>query len=334
VPDLTSLHTFRLPSSCRRIIDITSADLLTELDIKPPFCLLGEGSNTIFIENFSGDVLLMKIKGVVIEERNSDHLVHCAAGENWHDLVIGLLERGIAGLENLVLIPGTVGAAPVQNIGAYGVEVKQFIDYVEGVDLRTRQIVRLANQQCHFGYRDSIFKHELKDNFVITQVGFALPKQWRPVLSYGPLTHLDAATVTANEVAKAVIAVRQSKLPDPAIIPNAGSFFKNPIVNRAVATQLAVDYPTMPIYPVDDNNVKLAAGWLMEQAGLKGYQQHGIGTYDQQALVLVNHGATSSAALLFMIKHIQTSVLVKFNVHLDHEVRLIGQNGEITVQVN
>lgn len=334
MPDLTHFHTFQLPASCRQIIDIESADDVSKLDIKPPLCLLGEGSNTIFIENFSGTVLQMKIKGIEIEARTSDYLVQVAAGENWHQLVMNLLDNHIAGLENLALIPGTVGAAPVQNIGAYGVEVKKFIEYVEGVDLTTKQLKRLTNAQCQFGYRDSIFKHALKDTFVITKVGFSFPKRWTPVLSYGPLTHLNPTTVTPRGVADAVIAVRQSKLPDPAIIPNAGSFFKNPIVNQVCAQQLLAQSPDMPIYPVDEEHVKLAAGWLIEQAGLKGYQCDGIGTYEKQALVLVNHGASSPKALISMIKHIQRSVFERFQVCLEHEVRLIGQTGEITVQVD
>jgi len=333
VPSLTSYHTFALPASCQRLIEITHLDELRILDIKEPFCVLGEGSNTIFIENFAGSVIVMKTKGVYIEPRPNDTFVRVAAGENWHLLVEKLVDMDIGGLENLALIPGTVGAAPVQNIGAYGVELAQFVEYVQGYDLKTLEMRKLSNSQCQFGYRDSIFKHELKERFIITEVGLALPNHWRPNLSYGPLAALSPDNVGVKHLFETVIAIRQSKLPDPKIQPNAGSFFKNPVVSETIAAALQRRFPDMPSYPADSGQIKLAAGWLIEQAGLKGFSLNGVQVYEKQALVLVNQEHANGDALKAMIDVIQRKVSAKFGVNLVHEVRLIAATGEVALSV-
>ncbi|MBD1583342.1 UDP-N-acetylmuramate dehydrogenase [Pseudoalteromonas sp. S16_S37] len=329
---LQSLHTFALPSQCSQLVTVNHWQQLTEIDFSQPFCLLGEGSNTIFVDDFVGTVIKMALKGVAIQERDSDWLVTAAAGENWHQLILQLLEKGIAGLENLALIPGTVGAAPVQNIGAYGVELAKFVEYVEGFDIDTQQIVNLTREQCEFGYRDSIFKHALKGCFVITQVGLKITKQWQPELSYGPLQHLKHTHPSAWQVCQAVIAIRQSKLPDPSVLANAGSFFKNPVVSNQHVSKLKQQFADMPTYFVNDSQQKLAAGWLIEQAGLKGHQIGGIAVYHQQALVLVNQGNGSADELVSMIKYIQQQVWEKFAVKLEHEVRLLGHDNEVHIQ--
>ncbi|MFC3034481.1 UDP-N-acetylmuramate dehydrogenase [Pseudoalteromonas fenneropenaei] len=327
---LQHLHTFALPATCQRLITVDDIQLLEQIVFQTPFYILGEGSNSIFLEDFQGTVILMRNKGISVTERGDAYLLEVAAGENWHELVLWTLAQGMAGLENLALIPGTVGAAPVQNIGAYGVELEKFVEYVEGFDIGRREWRRLSRAQCQFAYRDSIFKHQLKDRLVITSVGLRLDKHWLPTLSYGPLAQLPQ-NATAQQICDAVIAIRQSKLPDPQVLPNAGSFFKNPIVSAEFAADLKAKHPTMPLYPVDATYTKLAAGWLIEQAGLKGYCQQTIRVYEQQALVLVNGGEGQGEALHTVILHVQRTVFERFAVALEHEVRLLGATGEVTI---
>ncbi|CAM4060179.1 UDP-N-acetylmuramate dehydrogenase [Pseudoalteromonas byunsanensis] len=329
---LQSLHTFALPCQCHQLVTISDGQQLHDIDFSKPFCLLGEGSNTIFVDDFAGTVIRIALRGISIEERDSDWLIDVAAGENWHALVVHLLEKNIAGLENLALIPGTVGAAPVQNIGAYGVELAEFIEYVEGFDIDTKQCVRLDNAQCEFGYRDSVFKHARKGRFVITQVGLSLNKHWQPKLSYAPLQVLRDRQPTAKQVCETVINIRQSKLPDPNVLANAGSFFKNPIVSNEAVAKLKQRFTTMPVYYVDPHQQKIAAGWLIEQLGLKGHQIGDIAVYQHQALVLVNLGQGTSDDLISMIEYIQQHVWRQFSVRLEHEVRLMGQHDEIHIQ--
>ena len=332
MPSVQSLHTFALPAHCAALITITHLESLFEVDFSKPCYVMGEGSNTVFIEDFTGTVLKIANKGIAVTEQQDVWHVRAAAGENWHQLVIHLLELGVFGFENLALIPGTVGAAPVQNIGAYGVEVGQFIKSVKGYDIAIAQFVELAQAECGFAYRESVFKQILKDAFIITEVLFELPKQWQPVLSYGPLQSLDKNTVTAQQVFNKVIEIRQSKLPDPKVLANAGSFFKNPIVGSEQVQPLSKQYPDIPKYPVDAKYTKLAAGWLIEQVGLKGFELGGIAVYHNQALVLVNQGAGTASELKAMIQHIQQSVWQKFNVQLEHEVRVIAANGNVQLQ--
>lgn len=328
---LQSYHTFSLPSGCESLIVIEDPKELVQLNYDQAFFLLGEGSNTIFLEDYAGVVIKLATSGVNIEARDDHYLIRAAAGENWHQLVLTLLEQGIGGLENLALIPGTVGAAPVQNIGAYGVEVSQYITAVTGFDITQGHFTTLSSTECQFGYRDSVFKHRLKDKFIITEVTFALPICWQPKLSYGPLQNLSGAA-TAKDVCDAVIAIRNSKLPDPCKLANAGSFFKNPIVDKAFAVQLQSMFPDMPVFKVDENSVKLAAGWLIDKAGLKGCQCGTIRVYEQQALVLVHEGGSSGADLKQLVSHIQRTVWQKFAVKLEHEVRLIAKQGECQLQ--
>ena len=323
--------TFALNAYAEHLITINTADQLAQIDWSEPFYILGEGSNTVFIDDFAGTIVCIASQGVTISETTEDYYVKVAAGENWHKLVCLCLEKGINGLENLALIPGTVGAAPVQNIGAYGVEVKDLITQVDGYNITTGQYESLTSSACKFSYRDSVFKHELKNRFVITNVTFKLSKNWQPNLSYGPLSQLK--NPTAQKLFNKVVAIRTSKLPDPNIEPNAGSFFKNPIVDKSSALQLIATYPSIPTYPASNGVVKLAAGWLIEQAGLKGYRLGGIKVSSKQALVLINSENGSNDDLLALINHIQDQVNTLFEVKLEHEVRLIGALGELTVGI-
>lgn len=329
---LAPYHTFALPSSCESFITVCNEQQLTEIDWQQNYYILGEGSNTVFIDDFYGQVIKVALKGIKVEETAEHYILTVAAGENWHELVKYCLEHGINGLENLALIPGTVGAAPVQNIGAYGVEVKSFITKVRGWNIQTQCFESLAAEQCRFGYRESVFKQQLKDSFVITEVSFSLPKQWLPNLSYGPLQHLK--NPSALEVFDAVIAIRNSKLPDPVIIPNAGSFFKNPVIKTEYADALSRQFPSMPRYFVNTTHTKLAAGWLIEQAGLKGKKVGDVMVSEKQALVLINEGKATGKQLKEMVSLVKASVAKQFSINLEHEVRLVSETGEVTIGDN
>ncbi|MEI8667744.1 UDP-N-acetylmuramate dehydrogenase [Pseudoalteromonas sp. B131b] len=323
---LHSLHTFALNSQCQNFVEITQLEQLKTQSFSAPFCLLGEGSNTVFLNDYMGTVIKIALKGIKITDRESDTLISIAAGENWHQLVSYLLEKNIPGLENLALIPGTAGASPVQNIGAYGVEIAKFVELVEYFDITTKTMHSLNSEQCEFAYRDSIFKHALKNKAVITQVHLALPKKWQPVLSYGPLQQLKV--VTPQAVFDQVIQTRNSKLPNPYTLANAGSFFKNPIITNQQLAELLKQFADLPHYEYGQSHHKVAAGWLIDQSGLKGHREAGIEVHQQQALVLVNHGNSEGSDLIKIIKHIQQVVYTRYNIMLEHEVRLMDARNE------
>ena len=298
--------------------------------IDQPFYILGEGSNTLFVEEETPVIIRPGFKGVEIEELAESFVVKVGAAENWHQLVIYCIEQGIYGLENLALIPGSVGAAPVQNIGAYGVEFADYCQEIEWFEFSSLSVKKLSREECEFGYRDSIFKKALYNQGLIISVTMAFPKSWQPRLSYHGLDTL-SADVSASEVMQKVISIRQSKLPDPAVLPNAGSFFKNPVVPASQYDLLKQEYPDMPVYPQSDSKVKLAAGWLIEQAGLKGYCQNGAGVHDQQALVLVNKHEASGKDISALAKHVRSCVQEKFAISLQPEVRIIAAGGEVAL---
>lgn len=321
-----SLHTFAVAKKAKQIIHITAPEQLPIQSWESPFLILGEGSNTVFLDDFDGDVIVMRNRGIAVKEDDESYLIEVGAGENWHQFVAYCLTNNIAGLENLALIPGSVGAAPVQNIGAYGVEVEQFIESVVGYDIVDGQFERLSKAQCHFSYRDSVFKQQLKQRFIITAVHFKIPKAWQANTSYGALKNIEAPT--PNDIFEQVIQIRQSKLPDPQVLPNAGSFFKNPILTASHFEHIKQSYPDIPHYPQANGDVKVAAGWLIEQAGLKGKRIGDVAVHQKQALVLVNHGHCSSDDVIAMITLVQQQIHDKFDISLEHEVRLIGQSGE------
>lgn len=327
-------NTFGINRHAARIVCADSAPLLLDawqqatLE-KMPVLILGEGSNVLFLADYSGLVLINRIKGIkVVEQPDAWHL-HVGAGENWHNLVKFTLDNGMPGLENLALIPGCAGSSPIQNIGAYGVELQQVCEYVDCIELATGTGKRLNASECRFGYRDSIFKHEYQDRYVIVAVGLKLPKQWQPVLSYGDLTRLDPHTVTPLQVFDAVCHMRMTKLPDPKVNGNAGSFFKNPVVSRDLAEKLLSAFPNAPHYPQVDGSVKLAAGWLIDQCQLKGKTVGGAMVHQQQALVLVNANEATSADVVALAHDVRQQVGEKFDVWLEPEVRFIGEQGEV-----
>ncbi|MFS7384434.1 UDP-N-acetylmuramate dehydrogenase [Rahnella inusitata] len=331
---LQSLNTFSLAAHAAVITHINNTTQLTDAwkkaqEKQQPFLLLGEGSNVLFLEDFTGSVVLNRIKGIEVTERADEWLLHVGAGENWHQLVCFALEHNIPGLENLALIPGCVGSAPIQNIGAYGIELQSVCDYVDVLDMRTGKITRLQSDECQFGYRESIFKHAYKDGYAIVAVGLKLTKHWQPKLTYGDLTRFDPQTVTARQIFDSVCAMRLSKLPDPAITGNAGSFYKNPTVDAATAEKIRSEFPSMPFYPQPNGQVKLAAGWLVEQAHLKGFSIGGAAVHQNQALVLINKDHASSADVRALAKHVRNTVAAKFGIWLEPEVRFIAAGGEV-----
>lgn len=331
---LKHLNTFSLEAQAAQIITATCSEHLTQAwhlaqKNHQPLLLLGEGSNVLFLENFAGIVAVNRLKGIEITQTDGEWLLHVGAGENWHQLVCFALDNNIAGLENLALIPGCVGSAPIQNIGAYGIELQSLCDYVDLLNLDSGEVLRLLAIDCLFGYRESIFKHAYREGFAIIAVGLRLAKQWQPKLTYGDLTRLDAATVTPRQIFESVCAMRRSKLPDPAKIGNAGSFYKNPIVDAKRVNALLAEYPNMPVYPQADGNVKLAAGWLIENAGLKGFSIGGAAVHQQQALVLVNQDNATSQDVVALARHVRDGVAEKFSVWLEPEVRFVSAQGEV-----
>jgi len=329
---LAQYNTFAIPAISPAFYTPSSIADLDELtvELKKPFYILGEGSNTLFVDHFSPIIIKPSFTGIRVEDKEHEVLLTVQSGENWHQLVMFCLENGYHGLENLALIPGSVGAAPVQNIGAYGVELADTVEHVTWYDFSTKQVSTLTNQQCQFSYRNSIFKQSLSDTGLIVAVTLRLSKQWQPKLTYRGLDTL-AKGVSAKEVVQQVIAIRQAKLPDPVKIPNAGSFFKNPIVSAEQFNNLKSIYCDIPAYPQDDGKIKLAAGWLIEQAGLKGFRAGDVGVHKHQALVLVNFGSECGQDIIELAQLVQAKVQEKFQVILEPEVRLLTELGLTTL---
>jgi len=298
--------------------------------VKGNFYILGEGSNTLFVEALTPVIIKPEIVGITIEETVGYFRINVACSENWHNLVCFCIGKGINGLENLALIPGSVGAAPVQNIGAYGVEVSDFIESVTwfGFDDNKSQI--LTNAQCEFNYRNSIFKNQLKNKGVITHVTLRFTKNWQAKLNYQGLHHL-SDNCNAKDIMNAVIEIRNSKLPDPKLIPNAGSFFKNPVISAEQFSSIKALYPNIPFYPQDYGRVKLAAGWLIENSALKGYEMNGAAVHDKQALVLTNLDSASGQDIKNLAAHVQQKVFDIFAISLQPEVRMVAEQGEVTL---
>lgn len=323
---LRSHNTFGFDARARLAAHIrTESDLVSAL-FDPrvgtlPVVILGGGSNVVLTGDLDACVLLMEIPGYTIAEDASSWLVTVGAGENWHALVGRTIDDGMPGLENLALIPGTAGAAPIQNIGAYGVELRDRFAQLRAYDRHAGQFIDLDLEACAFGYRDSLFKREGRDRYIITAVTLRLPKTWQPALSYGELARELEATSSpsAAQIRDAVIAIRSRKLPDPKQIGNAGSFFKNPVVDAAQRDALAIKHPTLVSYPQPDGRYKLAAGWLIDQCGFKGLDDGPVGVYGKQALVLVHHGGGTGAALLKLADRIADTVQARFGVRIEPE---------------
>ena len=294
-----------------------------------PKFILGGGSNILFTKDYPGLVIKNEISGIEIIDENNDHIyLKIGAGENWHQLVMHCVQNQLGGVENLSLIPGTVGAAPMQNIGAYGVEIRSVFHALDAIELATGKHLTVDNEQCQFGYRNSIFKNTHKDRFVITHVTLRLNKKPKLNTSYAALQQTlkarAVASPTIRSVSEAVIEIRQRKLPDPKTIPNAGSFFKNPFIPSNDLEKLLEKYPDMPNFSLDDGHYKIPAAWLIEQCGWKGKRRGSVGVHDQQALVLVNHDHADGNDVKKLAQDIQKSVLETFNISLSPEVNIIN----------
>jgi UDP-N-acetylmuramate dehydrogenase len=290
--------------------------------------ILCGGSNLLFTNDYDGLVLKNEIKGIEKIKEDEDHIyIKVGAGENWHQLVMHCVNNNWAGLENLSLIPGSVGASPMQNIGAYGVEIKDVFYELEAYHLKEKKIIKFDVNDCEFGYRESVFKKKFKNEFVIANVTYRLNKNPIFNITYGAikdeLTKMNIAELSIRTISQAVINIRTSKLPDPLVIGNAGSFFKNPEISNAQFSMLNTQFPTIVGYPLADGNIKLAAGWLIEQCGWKGYHNGDVGCYDKQALVLVNYGNAKGEEVFNLSEKILQSVKQKFDVELEREVNII-----------
>lgn len=317
----------------KKLITISSIEVLKDLKLQGKLdneqvMVLGEGSNVLFSKHFEGLILLNQIRGhEVIAETEEIVLLKIKGGENWSQLVDYCVSKNWGGIENLSLIPGTAGAAPVQNIGAYGVELQDVFDSLDAFDLKTGELVKFDKESCEFGYRNSIFKTKFPGRYFIADITLKLVKKPFPNLEYAPLkaefNGRKLENISIFEVSEAVKKIRRSKLPDPAKIGNAGSFFKNPIVPGDKMKELKNQFPEIPVYSASDGNFKLAAGWLIEQCGWKGKRIGDAGVHEKQALVLVNYGNATGEEILQLAEQISESVFEKFGVELEKEVRVI-----------
>ncbi len=326
---LRAYNTFGLPAVAGTLVRVSSdADVRrvvddAELGLAPKF-ILGGGSNIVLTKDMPQVVVKVEVTGIrLVESRADAWVVEAGAGVGWHDLVAWTLDHDLPGLENMALIPGTVGAAPVQNIGAYGVELKDRFESLDAVDLVTGRSVVIGPEMCAFGYRDSVFKHALAGKSVITRVRFRLPRPWRPVLGYLELQKKIAETgilqPTPRDVFDWVCAIRRAKLPDPATIGNAGSFFKNPVVTPEQCRDIIGRDPEVVHYPMPDGSMKLAAAWLIDACGWRGKTVGQAGVYEKQALVLVNRGDAIGSEVMTLALAIQESVYGRFGIRLEHE---------------
>ncbi len=329
---LKKYNTFGIDAAARYYTVFKSVEELREKISTSPFgyplLVLGGGSNLLFTGNYNGVVVKNEIMGIHKVKEDDEYVyISAGAGENWHGLVLYCIDNNLAGVENLSLIPGNAGASPMQNIGAYGVEIKDVFHELEAYHLQDKALVTFSAADCAFGYRESVFKRKYKGVFAITRVTYRLRKQ--PVFntSYGAieqeLQQMNIQTLSIRAISDAVIRIRSSKLPDPAVIGNAGSFFKNPEIQMAAFVLLKDTFPGIIGYPVNKDMVKLAAGWMIEQCGWKGYRQGDAGCHDRQALVLVNYGTARGGEILELSERIIASVQEKFGVVLEREINLI-----------
>ncbi len=329
---LKNYNTFGIAAKAKYFASFSSEDELTEL-LKKNICkteslfILGGGSNILLTRDFEGIILSNNIKGInIISEDEHSTNIAVGAGEVWHDFVLWSIDKNLSGIENLALIPGLVGASPMQNIGAYGMEVKDVITQVHCIEIESRKKIIFNNTDCQFGYRDSIFKHGLQGKMVITKVIYKLSKTPINKITYGAIEEeLKNLNLKPNPatIAEAVINIRSSKLPDPKILGNSGSFFKNPIIETAQFENLKKEFPEMVGYKVSDTETKIAAGWLIDNAGLKGYRKGDAGVHKNQALVLVNYGNASGTEIINLAKEIQKKIKEKYSISIEPEVNIL-----------
>lgn len=329
---LKKYNTFGIEASAKQFVAVHSTSelktILEQNKAEKKF-ILGGGSNMLLTQDIDALVIHVDLKGKKIIKENDDFVwVESQAGENWHEFVLWTIDHNFGGLENMSLIPGNVGTTPVQNIGAYGAEIKDSFVSCEAIAIDNQETRIFTNDECHFGYRESIFKNEVKDQYIITSVVFKLTKRNHKInVSYGDITaELAKAGVTnpsLKDVSNAVIAIRQSKLPDPKELGNSGSFFKNPIILKSDFEKIHQQFPEMKYYEVSETEVKVPAGWLIEQAGFKGKRYGDAGVHKNQALVLVNYGNATGQEILAVSKTIQETIFKTFGIHIEAEVNVI-----------
>lgn len=327
---LKEYNTFGVECYAKRFVSIDSFYSLQQLVNKEKdLFLISGGSNMLLTKNIDTLVALINIKGISIDKEDEGFVyLTVNSGENWHEFVLWCISQNYGGLENLSLIPGNVGTCPIQNIGAYGVEVKDTITKVEALHVESTKLETFSNAECDFGYRNSIFKNEAKGKYILTSVSFQLTKNQHQLnTSYGAietaLQEKNISSPTIKDVSDAVISIRQSKLPDPKEIGNSGSFFKNPVITSSQFLELQSIYPTIPNYTISNTETKIPAGWLVEQCGFKGKRYGDAGVHEKQALVLVNYGNASGKEIFLLAKKIQQAVFEKFNIQLEIEVNII-----------
>ncbi|MBR2218387.1 MAG: UDP-N-acetylmuramate dehydrogenase [Alistipes sp.] len=326
---LRTRNSFGVDQQAARLVEFETPEDLRTLfaaGIPEKWTVLAGGNNILFTRDYDGVLLTPVARGITLLSDDGDEVrVRADAGVEWDDLVEWAVGRGLWGIENLSLIPGKAGAAPVQNIGAYGCEAKDAIRRVEMYCVETGAMLTLDAAHCGFGYRESVFKHDLKGRVIITAVEIALTHTPRPRLGYGDVEREVEARggATLRNIREAICAIRRAKLPDPAVLGNAGSFFKNPVVGAAAAERLLAEYPDMPHYPAPEGRVKLAAGWLIDRAGMKGSRKGAVGVHERQALVLVNHGGATGGEVIAFAHEVQERVRGKFGIEIDTEVNIL-----------
>jgi UDP-N-acetylmuramate dehydrogenase len=325
---LKPYNTFGIHTNAKRFITLNSIKELKEIiAAEKSIFLLGGGSNILLTGDVEKLVIHLNTKGIIVNDFDENEvLVTAEAGENWHELVLWCVSQNYGGLENLSLIPGNVGTSPIQNIGAYGVEIKDVFQQLEAIDIETGKTRIFTNADCDFGYRNSVFKNELKGKFIILNVTFKLTKKNHNInISYGAIKDLltDKENPSINEIADAVIAIRQSKLPDPKEIGNSGSFFKNPVISSDLFKELSEQHPEIPHYRISENEIKIPAGWLIEQCGFKGKRFGDAGVHEKQALVLVNYNNATGKEIYDLAQKIQQKVMETFKISLEIEVNII-----------
>ena len=329
---LKLFNTFGIDAKAKRYIDIQSLDTLKNVlktEYNSPTFILGGGSNMLLTQDIDALVLHINLKGINIVETHKDYvIVEAQAGENWHDFVLYCIANDFGGIENLSLIPGNVGTAPIQNIGAYGVELKDVFHSCNAIHIESQEVKTFTKSDCNFSYRESIFKQQLKGQYIITSVSFKLTtKNHKLHTAYGAITSelitLGITEPTISDVSKAVITIRQSKLPDPKLIGNSGSFFKNPVISKIDFEKLKDNFPEVPYYTVSENEIKVPAGWLIETAGFKGKRFKDYGVHNKQALVLVNYGNALGKDILELAQLIQKTIKRLFDITIETEVNII-----------
>ena len=332
--DLADLATMHVSAKAGTVIDIHSIEELHHAfelikQQQTNFLILGGGSNLLFVDDFDGVILNIKLKGISVIEETDDHVfLKIAAGENWHELVMHCVSKGWGGIENLALIPGKAGAAPIQNIGAYGTELSDVLTELDAWMIETHTSQTFSNEECKFGYRESVFKSHLKGKVVITSLTIRLVKNHTPNIEYGALKSVlenqGIQEPSIKQVCDAVIEVRQSKLPDPKELGNNGSFFKNPVIDVFLFNELKQKFPSIPGYPITEHQVKVPAGWLIDQAGWKGHREGDAGVHKKQALVLVNYGNATGSQMYDLSERIKQDISAKFGITLEREVNVIN----------